>query len=97
MTFIDTLHIITILVVKVKVVPFGLAHFQVLFPFSFGVYIFVSPLIFLLGLFTLFLAFYYFFIFFKIWENNLQKARYVRIYQTIKFNSKFMNPIIIGP
>ena len=61
MAFIDTLHIIIILAVQVKVVAFGLAHFQVLFLslFSFRVYNFVSPLIFLLGLFTLFFIFYY--------------------------------------
>ena len=65
MEFIDTLHITSILAVKVKVVAFGLAHFQVLFLslFSFGVYIFLSPLIFLLGLFTLFFIFFLFFIF----------------------------------
>ena len=84
---------------KVKVVEFRLAHFHVLFIFFFwGLLYFLSLLIFLLGLFTLFFIFYFlfFFYFYKIWENNLQKAKYVHIYKTIKVNSKFMNPIIIG-
>ena len=87
MEFIDTLHIIVIIAVKVKVVAFGLAYFQVLFLFFWGIY-FLSPLIFPLGLFTLFLIFYYF-SFFQIWENNLQKLS--------KSIQNFMNPIIIGP
>ena len=41
--------------------------------FSFGVYIFQSPLIFLLGLFTLFLTFYYFFIFSKYGKTTCRK------------------------
>ena len=45
--------------------------------FLFGCIFFLSPLIFLLGIFTIF----FIFIFFKIWENNLQKARYVHILQ----------------
>ena len=58
MAFIDTLHIIIILAVKVKVVAFGLAHFQVLlYLFYFGVYIFLSPLIFRFRTFTLFFHF----------------------------------------
>ena len=82
MEFIDTLHIIIIPVVKVKVVAFGLAHFQVLFYLFFllGSMYFLSPLIFLLGLLPSFFIFYFLF-FFKIWENNLQKARYVHILQ----------------
>ena len=93
MAFIDTLHIITILCSKLEVVAFGLAHFQVLFSslLSFRVYVFLSPLIFLLGLFTLFLTFYYFFIF-KIWKTTCRKQGMYIFTRLIKFNSKFYEP-----
>ena len=93
MTFINTLHIISILAVKVKVVAFRLAHFQVLFFISFffwGLY-FLSPLIFLLGDFTLFFIFYYF-SFFQNMGKQLAKIKVCTIYKTIKVNSKFYEP-----
>ena len=57
--------------------------------FSFGVYIFLNPLIFLLGLITLFLAFLLFFHFFKIWENKLHKSKVCTYLQDYK--SQFKN------
>ena len=62
MAFIDTLHIIIILAVKVKVVAFGFAHSQVLLYFFFllGYIFFLSPLIIILGLLPSFLFLLFF-------------------------------------
>ena len=83
MAFIDTLHVIITFVIKVKVVPFVLAHFQVLFLSSFffwGLY-FLSPLIFLLGLFTLF----FHFLLFSNMRKQLAESKvctYLQYYQS---------------
>ena len=71
---------------------FGLAHFQVLFLFSFGVYIFLSPLIFLLGLFTLFLAFLLFFSFFQNMGKQLVESKVCTYLQDYQSQFKIYEP-----
>ena len=73
MASIDTLHIIIILAVKVKVVAFGFAHFQVLFFFFFwGIFFFESFDLSFRNFYPLF-GFYYFFIFSKYGKTTWSK------------------------
>ena len=84
MAFIDTPHIIIILAVKIKVVAFGLAHFQVLFLFFFWGLYFSKSFDFSFRTFTLFLTFYYF-SFFQNMGKQLAESKvctYLQDYQS---------------
>ena len=97
MAFIDNLHIVIILAVKVNssgILTCSLSGLIFISFFLCGLF-FLSPLIILLGFYPLF-NFLLFFIFQNM-GKQLEKARYVHIYKTIIVNSKIMNPIVIGP
>ena len=96
MSFIDTLHILIILAVKVKVVAFGFAHFQVLFFFFFWGICFSKS--FDLS-FRTFLPSFWLLLFFHFFQNmgkQLAESKVCTYLQDYQSQFKIMNPIFIG-